>query len=353
MLTLSAVAGCGGDDVIAEKPGILPPTAGPAKACTGADSVLAVSQIFIGDTDREGMPDAQNGWKEYGYDLDGRVSTKTSIGLCKPAAGGTTSTIYPDGNLGRDNSFGKNILPILLGLAPDVGEQANASIADGSFTLILKIEGVGSDEGCNPVMTKLYGGANLGMAPSFDGTDMWPVLRELLTDPTDIDTPKVHFDTSYLVGHTWVSGSKGTVTLTLNISDVTISLNIGSALISVDLDPDNQGGTNGTIAGVIATEELITQIGGVAATFDPSFCDPNSPTLQSILNQLRQASDIMKDGTQSESATCDGISIGIGFNLKPIQLGPIAPVAMPGPDPCAGTGGGGGSGTGGAGGTGG
>src|SRR5262249_13582863 len=139
------------------------------------------------------------------------------------------------------------------------------------------------------------------------------------------------------------------------ISNVTISLNIKSALISVDLNPDNQGGTNGTIAGVIETEELVTQIGSVAATFDTSFCDPNSPTLLSILNQLRQASDIMKDGTQNPSATCDGISIGIGFNLKPIKLGPIAPKAMPGPDPCAGTGGSGGagSGAGGAGGMGG
>jgi hypothetical protein len=194
------------------------------------------------------------------------------------------------------------------------------------------------------------------MAPKFDGTDMWPVLRELLSDPTNIDSPKVSFGQSYMVGHTWVSGSKGTVTLTLTISDVTISLNIGSALIAVDLSADNREGTMGTIAGVLETEELITQIGGVAATFDTSFCDPNSPTLQSILNQLRQASDIMKDGTQNPDATCDGISIGIGFNLKPIQLGPIAPPAVPGQDPCVmGTGGAGGtgSGTGGAGGAGG
>ena len=45
VLALSGVSGCGGDDTTAaEVPGILPPKAGPAKACTGTDVVLAVSE---------------------------------------------------------------------------------------------------------------------------------------------------------------------------------------------------------------------------------------------------------------------------------------------------------------------
>jgi hypothetical protein len=83
------------------------------------------------------------------------------------------------------------------------------------------------------------------------------------------------------------------------------------------------------------TEEFVQEIAKIAQAFDSSFCDPNSPTLQSILNQIRQASDIMQDGTQDPTKECDGISIGLGFTMKSAQLGAVAPPPPPPPDPCA------------------
>ncbi len=111
----------------------------------------------------------------------------------------------------------------------------------------------------------------------------------------------------------------------------------------------------GTIAGVLETDVLTEEITKIVGGFDTSFCDPTNTTLKSILDQIRQASDIMKDGTQDPTKECDGISIGLGFNLKRVTLGDVAPPATP-KDPCApGTGGAGGTGagTGGAGGAGG
>jgi hypothetical protein len=356
--------GCGSDTKNEPDPvipvGVQPPIAPEgAAACSGDNAVMALSQLFLGDTKRDGTPDPTSGWKAYGFDLDGRISDKTSTGLCKPKAGGSPAAVYPDGTDGRDNSFGKNILPIILGLASDLSTQANAAIADGSFTIMLAMEGVGNAAACSPLTTKLYGGANFreannDMPPKFDGTDMWPLLPELLKDPADPASAKIVFPQSYVVNNTWVSGTKGTVALALSIQGFSITLNINSAVITVDLDGERKAGTNGTIAGVIETEALISEISKVAAAFDESFCDPNSPTLQSILNQLRQASDIMKDGTQDAAAECNGISIGLGFNAKAVQLGPVAAPSMGGADPCEGTGGGGGmGGAGGAGGAGG
>jgi hypothetical protein len=296
---------------------------------------MAMSQLFLGDTKRDGTPDPTGGWKLYGYDLDGRASTKESVGLCKPRAGGSPAAVYPDGMEGRDNSFGKNILPVILGLSSDISTQANQAITDGEFTIMLDMSTLGTSADCNSMTTKLYGGANLGAPPKFDGTDMWPLIPELLNDTMDPASAKIVFAKSYVVKNTWVSGTKGTVKLALSISGFTISLDINSAVITVDLDGDRNGGTNGTIAGVIQTEALISEISKVAAAFDESFCDPNSPTLQSILNQIRQASDIMADGTQDPATECDGISIGLGFNAKAVQLGPVAMEAMPPPDPCA------------------
>ncbi|MDI3291552.1 hypothetical protein [Polyangium sp. 15x6] len=342
--SLALLGGCG-SDAVEEKPpapppedpvGLLPPEepAGLA-ACEGAGKVMAMSELFLGDVDRDGTPNTKDGWKAFGYDLDGRASTKESVGLCKPRAGGSPAVVYPDGTDGRDNSFGKNILPTILTLSMDLSTQANEAITNGEFTIMLDMSSLGTSADCNSLPAKLYGGADLGAAPKWDGTDQWPLIPELLNDPADPASAKILFPKSYVVKNTWVSGTKGTVKLSLSISGFTIALDINSAVITVDLDADRNGGTNGTIAGVLETEALISEISKVAAAFDESFCDPTSPTLQSILNLIRQASDIMKDGTQNPGAECDGISIGLGFNAKAVQLGPVAMPGEPPPDPCA------------------
>src|SRR5689334_6481949 len=65
----SGGAGAGGSKVHAEPPG-----PGPMKAPDGPASVtFAITKLYLGDTKRDGTPDPTNGWKEYGYDLDGKI----------------------------------------------------------------------------------------------------------------------------------------------------------------------------------------------------------------------------------------------------------------------------------------
>src|SRR5690349_19491062 len=62
-----------------------PPTAPATKPGDGTGSVtMAISKLYLGDTDADGTPDKANGWKNFGYDLDGKISTATSTDLCKP-----------------------------------------------------------------------------------------------------------------------------------------------------------------------------------------------------------------------------------------------------------------------------
>ncbi len=315
---------------------IQPPMPGPNKPGDGTGSTtFAVKKLYLGDTKRDGTPDKVNGWKEYGYDLDNKISTANATDLCKPRKGGNKTNVYPDGNGGIDNSFGKNILPIILGIATDASESINQGIASGSFTIMVDMEKLGSSADYNPLVARLYAGADLGQAPLFDGTDVWDVRPELLNDPNDIKSSKVQFATSYLTGNTWVSGSKGTITLNLSVQGFSLNLTIASALVAMDLSSDHKTATNGTIAGVIPTTSLVSEIQKIAGSFDPSFCDPMNPTLQSILTQLEQASDILQDGSQDPSKECDGISVGLGFDAATVQLGAVAPPSMPGPDPCA------------------
>src|SRR5579871_1119177 len=86
----SGIASCGGNTNGTGGAGGMavhqePPAAGPMHPGDGTGSVtFAISKLYLGDTDPDGTPDKANGWKHFGYDLDGKISTATSTDLCKP-----------------------------------------------------------------------------------------------------------------------------------------------------------------------------------------------------------------------------------------------------------------------------
>ncbi len=316
-------------------------------------TVVGLNKLFVGETDRQGNTDP-NAWRDYGYNIDGIISTKTGTNHCLPAVKGTAkSKIQTDGTDGIDNSFGSNLIPIITNLASNPTESITQTLQDGSFTIILKLDNIDTNPDQTAINASLYGGANFESLvkadcaadpppvplpancspPLFDGSDMWPVLPELLTDPTNIDTPKVTFPTSYVSAGTWVSGDgAGTLNLTISIQGFDLTLGIARAVITMKVQGDTA--TDGIIAGVIPTDQLIGELQKVAGGFDPGLCD--GPTFDSIAQQIKAASDIMADGSNGDSTkTCDGISVGLGFEAKLMNLGGIAPAATAPPDPCA------------------
>jgi hypothetical protein len=315
------------------------PADGAAAPDGAGTTVVALKKLYLGDTNRDGTANKVNGWKQYGYDLDNLASTATSTDLCKPRNNTSPKSLYPDGNKGIDNSFGKNILTIITALASDASTKVNQGIAEGKFTIMLSMDKLGEGKDYNGVVTKLYGGSELGSTPKFDGTDKWPIIPELLNVDSDITTAKVQFPSAYIVNNTWVSGGKGEVALNLSVSGITLELTISSAILSMDLSADHKSATNGTIAGVLPTEVLTSELRKVAGAIDPSLCKGSA--VDSLIAQIEQASDIMKDGSQNKDAECDGISIGLGFDGGIVQLGAIGPKAGPKDNPCeAGAGGG-------------
>lgn len=307
---------------------------GSALQCApSSGAVLAINKLFVGDKDPDGTPNAVNGWKQYGFNIDGLVSTAASVDLCKPRNGAPPSTPYPDGNDGIDNSFGKNILPLFQSLAPNFSDTVNAGFQGGNYTLMVHLDQLGPGPDAPSIVTKLYGGAPLGSEPSWDGTDCWPLVREHLSDPADKGSAKIVFDKSSVAGDVWSSGVTATVVLDLSLLGTPVKLTIHQARLSMKLDPDHAGATAGQLGGVVDTEELVAELKKVVGTFNPSLC--NSPMVEAMANQYRQASDILKDGTQDPAVECDGISIGLGFTMDAVNLGDVAPAVDPQPNPCA------------------
>jgi hypothetical protein len=198
------------------------------------------------------------------------------------------------------------------------------------------LEGLGAMANQAALVGKVYNGTPLGMPPKFDGSDLWPVAPEGLTNPADITSAKSVFPTSAVVANHWDSGPTGaTVRLRINAGGAADFLNIDllGARVVMDLDPDHQGAQTGHLGGVIATTQLVAEMKRIAGSIDASLC--SGATIDSLVTQIAQASDILLNGTQDPSKTCDGISIGIGFVASAVSLGGIGPVAPPPPQPCA------------------
>jgi hypothetical protein len=294
--------------------------------CTPGDGiVLAIDALDFGDVGTN--TDAS---QKLGFDVDARVSTAASVDLCQPSNGGMKSSVYPDGMNGIDNAFGKNILPLLLSLAPGFSDSTTANITDGNFTIMLDFVGITPAADQPTLVTRLYGGGVLGQQPAFDGKDCWPATPELLTDPADIKSASVVFDKSSIVGNKWASGVAGTIKLTVPAGPGTITLNIHKAQVVLDLSADHKSATGGLIGGVLDTDEFVTEVKKAVYGINPVYC----AAISTVETKIRQSSDIINDGSQDPAKTCNGISIGFGFTMKEVQLGGVGPKTPPAMGTC-------------------
>jgi hypothetical protein len=308
-----------------------PPTAATAPVYNpaipilcGGTTVLAVNQLFFGEGD--------NGqWKQFGFNIDGLVSTAQSTNLCQPAAGATPAEVYPDGNNGIDNSFGANLLPEILSLDPTWVSDINNGIQAGTFTVLLELDCLPAKGDVSQFTTKLFGGTALGMTPKWDGTDKWPVEPDLLNNPTDPESSSIVFPGCSLTDSNFYSGKNVTFVLTVPVMtammSTSIKLTLYAAQMTMTLSADHKTASAGMIGGVLNTQELLGQVEKIAVLLN--LC--TSSVLPELITTVEQASDILADGTQDPTQTCDGISMGLGFTMAAAEIGvvgPAAPVGM-------------------------
>lgn len=313
----SSSSGAGGTGGMGGTGGDSPGGSGGGVPCLENEgTVFALTQLTFGE--------GQNGqWKEIGRNLDGLVSDENSTDVCQPSSGGTAAVAYPDGDDGIDNSFGKNMLPVILGLANMWPTAVNNSLDQGNFNAMLKVYCL-PDSGDAQLTTKVFGGANLGMMPLYDGSDIWPVAPELLGDLGDPESSTLVFENSSVTDSLFDSGPNEsfvlTIPMTYNGQTAALKLTLHSAQLTMILSEDRTSATGGVIGGVLNTEEIVDQVKKVAWMAD--LCD--QAVYQEILTTIRQMSDIMTDGTQDPSQTCDGISFGVQFEMVEVQLGDVA-----------------------------
>ena len=158
------VAACGDDTGTGGAPatpaGKQPPTrpdgAGPGD---GPGTIFGTSKLYLGIKTRAGVEDPK-AWADFGYDLDGQITEQDFANHCKPAGNAPPKSVFPDGNQGIDNSFGKYLLPIIKTAAASLGggdleATLNESITDGSFNIMMDLAALGSQANYNPLSAQL------------------------------------------------------------------------------------------------------------------------------------------------------------------------------------------------------
>lgn len=292
--------------------------------------VFAVNELFLGDRTFTKVK-SPNAWMDFGFNLDGLNTTNDFSMHCKPYNGGSTAS-FQDGTNGRDNSFGRNIRPVLEPLLPDsIDNMANQAISSGSFTEIFTFEKLGMMPDMDPLVARMYGGADMGYPPKWDGKDCWPIFSESLIDPKDATTAKVVFPVGKLTNDQFDSNGNTNVVLPINILGQTVSLKVYHVRITFQFSKPHDGAALGQLGGFVKTEEFVQTLKQAAGTVKMSNCGLFD---LAIANQIRQASDILDDGTQDPAKTCNAISVGIGFTMLPLTYGKIAPPTQPAQNPC-------------------
>jgi hypothetical protein len=302
---------------------------------TGATALnFALHHIHLGDElDSQGQPD----WYQYGYNIDGLDTTATSTNVC-----GLYQNANPknqiDGPGGIDNSFGENIVVSLLSAAlANPSATVNASLAQGSYTLMLDVTGLLPTAGqtATGLSGMLFDGAPFNQSPNastavptWTTADDWPLAASsvasatngaALVPPVASTEPLVG---SYVVSGVFVSGKPTDVTLSIPLAGTELVLPIQHAVITFDYPCATSSGTatthvsGGIISGVIDAQALVTNFQIVAGTVSSSLCQTS--VYQQVANAILQSADILDDGSNVSGTPCNGISVGIGFDADEI-----------------------------------
>jgi hypothetical protein len=326
-----------------------PPGSGGGATTSTTKHNFAIHNLYLGDTNADAptFTASTTAWENFGYNIDGLITTAQSTDVCSPYTKGNTVQQI-DGTNGIDNAFGSQITTQLqtFGLS---SSKVSGDIAAGNFTL--EFDTVGLDGTATQTATglsgQLFAGSTYAGTPALNAaatgfaiTDDWPVNGSLLVNPTDIDAGStVVFPGAYVSAGTWVSGSQsGSIALTLSLAGVSLTLNIHAGVITMPVTSDSTmqlHAKEGFVSGVIDTAELLSAIDPILAKL--GYCSAESVAVGIISN----AQDIIISGqTVSNKANtpCNGISVGLAFDADEIaQPDTIAPSSDAGaPASCGG-----------------
>lgn len=244
----------------------------------------AVRKVYLGDTDRAGAP-SSTAWKTFGRNIDGLVSVGNAPTTeCKRVSGAGAST-QNDGEGGIDNSWGSNIIPFFSAFAPNQSKSASDLIEAGARAPMLQF-------GDAPKATAT--GVSFGfvtsentIAPKWNGLDSRPVTESSTTG----GKAKVVFSAATITAGVLDSGATtATFLLSFAFGGASLDLPIRLPRVSMTIAADGKTASQGTLSGVIATNDFIDAFEKVAGSISAQLC-PVAVAVGAIAGPVAPAQD--------------------------------------------------------------
>ncbi len=311
------------------------PAGAPTPSGKGKTLWLAVRVYYLGTVDPGDGSDEQ-AWQQRGYDIDhtctfARESTE-NIGTClRPPTADRDSLL--DGIGCRDNNFGRHIGAMVRGAMPDAEKILNETVRAGTSTWIFRIDDVDAEKDDPYAPALLYRATDERIAMTaaplkWDGTDERTILSDSVVGG-DLNKANTIFAGGYIANHVWISGDPGAVKLSLPLTrDVFTTLNLQGSVFTLELEPTHTTGHNGVVAGAVPGSDIDSILRPVAAA--AGFC-PGTAIYDNVLKTGLRSPDVSLGAPKMQDVTkvCDGISVGVGFEVTPIK--PVTKLADPPP----------------------
>lgn len=308
-----------------------------APAASEPGRSFVVTAFRLGDQDDAGVSRV-DAWERFGFDLDGTISHGAFADHCRPALGGAADLLFEDGPGGIDNSFGRNLVPMIKFVFAEAGADldgsVNASIGRATSGLVLRTAAFSSSPDASGIDAVAFAAWSAAEGPAWEA-DMDAVAD---ADPGDVDgsIARAHaaFAGGYLSGDALVlpAGPDAYLDLRLDVKSSVIPLRVHRPLVAVRMD-EGHTRASGVLAGVLYPGEAESHARFALASADPSFCEGTA--IAGVINQVGQTPDLLADAGQDPARVCDGISFAIGIELETL-VAPVAGLAArPLPDPCA------------------
>lgn len=268
----------------------------------------------------------------FGFDVDGIYTCCADAGdSCKSPV---HAMAHCDEEGGRDDSAGELLRNFALvangALTQDTIEQR---LGSGVYSVLFAVSRYNGQPNDTSVVLAVYASTGVVPAPdggaqtaNWDGNDVWGVSQLFAVGPNDAGPPiPVHFDpNAYVAGGTLVTGvdvpiiigsSKGDIALTLTGNILTAKLVPANGTFRMD---------QGRAAGRLKTSDMLAAAHAVGNPFGSGYICPGSAAYATLKMFICQGSDVVTDPTMDNTgATCDGLSMAVGFTADPAIAGPI------------------------------
>lgn len=250
----------------------------------------------------------------YGYDLDDVVTTSVDSASC------LSGTVVSDGELGEDNVLAKHLMGTVGDVLSryDVQSSARTSLRAGVRVPLIHLEDWNgkADDALVSVWASVSAdfSSSAGDVPAWDGTDVFYPRDENFVEG-DLDQPLAIDTAAYVAGNVLVA----------NINDATFQFNWFEGLpdVGILIRDFTLTGTieeDGTLSDVIIAGRWRTA-DMLQAFVDVGWCQ-GSLNYNAIVIVGEQFADVRADArSDNMGATCDAISLGVGFTGEPVELG--------------------------------